>query len=209
LDFSESKQIDLRKALPELEAEVNEAELRLNDALFELYSEPLATFDSQRRNWYEPNNAEWSKERKQKVTHLLDNMKEYQKQRREWTASLVRSMGEHNQKGTKRRFGFEQSKLITSLKAEQAEAGQTEEVKEDQVASVSENTGNDWGEFELGPEEVLVVDKIGSGAFGDVFRGFCRQKLVAVKTLKNINYDPSIFESLKREVMIMQYVFPS
>lgn len=89
-----------------------------------------------------------------------------------------------------------------------------EEAKEEMVLTfasepedVKENeTANEWGDFELGEDEVVSLEKIGSGAFGDVYKGLCRQKVVAVKTLKHIEYDPSIFESLKREIMIMQYV---
>jgi serine/threonine protein kinase len=63
-----------------------------------------------------------------------------------------------------------------------------------------------WGEFELGRSEIVTLEKIGSGGFGDVYRGFCRQKLVAIKTLRNAGYDPTVFDDLKREIMMMQYV---
>lgn len=65
---------------------------------------------------------------------------------------------------------------------------------------------DDFGPFELSVNEISINPnaQLGAGAFGVVHRGICRGKEVAVKTLKNAQFDPKALEEFKRECMIMR-----
>lgn len=49
-------------------------------------------------------------------------------------------------------------------------------------------------------EEVELKDKLGEGAYGEVFKGICRQSVVAVKYIKEEKCDP---DALLAELTIM------
>ena len=69
-----------------------------------------------------------------------------------------------------------------------------------QRMGVSDLDNTKW---ELEPEDIKVGKKLGSGAFGEVFRGKLFGKEVAVKKLINQDLDPDSLNSFKKEVQIM------
>lgn len=57
--------------------------------------------------------------------------------------------------------------------------------------------------WELEPDSIKVGKRLGSGAFGEVFKGKLFGKEVAVKKLLNQNLDPEALAAFKKEVAIM------
>ena len=58
---------------------------------------------------------------------------------------------------------------------------------------------------ELHAQDVQLLETIGEGTFGMVWKGDYQQQLVAVKKLKNVSaLDPKSFEKFKREAAVMQ-----
>jgi len=50
------------------------------------------------------------------------------------------------------------------------------------------------------PEEITIQQRLGEGAYGEVYKGICRQAIVAVKYIKEEKYDP---DALIAELTIM------
>mmetsp|Transcript_504 Transcript_504/g.764 ORF Transcript_504/g.764 Transcript_504/m.764 type:complete len:553 (-) Transcript_504:189-1847(-) len=63
--------------------------------------------------------------------------------------------------------------------------------------------GGDSTKWELEPDSIKLGRKLGSGAFGEVFKGKWFGKEVAVKKLLNQNLDGDSLSSFKKEVAIM------
>ena len=57
---------------------------------------------------------------------------------------------------------------------------------------------------EIEPESIEMGVEIGTGSFGKVFKGRCRQKDVAIKVLHKQNFDQKTMEAFRREVKIMR-----
>ena len=55
--------------------------------------------------------------------------------------------------------------------------------------------------------EIQVISKIGSGCFGNVFRGVCRSVEVAVKVPTKQSFDPKQLAAFQHEVQIMSKIF--
>ena len=70
-----------------------------------------------------------------------------------------------------------------------------------------------WESVEkLGPpevqyEEVEVLQELGSGAYGKVYLGKCREQSVAVKVLHKQNLDPKVLVAFKAEVSLLSKIF--
>jgi serine/threonine protein kinase len=66
------------------------------------------------------------------------------------------------------------------------------------------------GPPEIPPEEIIfdpIKDYLGGGAYGKVYRGFCRGKNVAVKIPSKQNMTESELQSFRHEVEIMRHIF--
>jgi len=63
------------------------------------------------------------------------------------------------------------------------------------------------GPPEIGPEEIELVQVLGDGSFGTVYRGKCRKKDVAVKILHNQQLDQKTLQAFRKEVEIMSKIF--
>eukprot|EP01129_Flabellula_baltica_P001831 TRINITY_DN11739_c0_g1_i1.p1 TRINITY_DN11739_c0_g1~~TRINITY_DN11739_c0_g1_i1.p1 ORF type:complete len:523 (-),score=125.74 TRINITY_DN11739_c0_g1_i1:23-1591(-) len=70
-------------------------------------------------------------------------------------------------------------------------------------AKVKSNKKMDSTAPTINPHEVEILEKIGGGCFGDVFRGVCRGKDVAVKKLHVTELEDQMLEEFKKEVDIM------
>eukprot|EP01097_Dermamoeba_algensis_P001375 TRINITY_DN1518_c0_g2_i1.p1 TRINITY_DN1518_c0_g2~~TRINITY_DN1518_c0_g2_i1.p1 ORF type:complete len:555 (+),score=119.45 TRINITY_DN1518_c0_g2_i1:113-1777(+) len=64
-----------------------------------------------------------------------------------------------------------------------------------------------YGPPEIGPEEIELVQVLGDGSFGTVYRGKCRKKDVAVKILHNQQLDQKTLQAFRKEVEIMSKIF--
>ena len=62
---------------------------------------------------------------------------------------------------------------------------------------------DDETKWELEPDSIKLGKRLGSGAFGEVFKGKLYGKEVAVKKLLNQNLDGDSLSSFKKEVTIM------
>lgn len=60
---------------------------------------------------------------------------------------------------------------------------------------------------EIGNNEIKFREKIGSGCFGNVYRGLCRGKQVAIKKLLTQDMDHNTLIEFRKEVEIMTYGF--
>lgn len=66
----------------------------------------------------------------------------------------------------------------------------------------SDSHGDDW---ELDPSDVTFLDRIASGAFGDLFRGnYCGQD-VAIKVLKNVQDDSQQYREFLQVCFLWQH----
>eukprot|EP01128_Nolandella_sp_AFSM9_P000880 TRINITY_DN11005_c0_g1_i1.p1 TRINITY_DN11005_c0_g1~~TRINITY_DN11005_c0_g1_i1.p1 ORF type:complete len:675 (-),score=118.16 TRINITY_DN11005_c0_g1_i1:12-2015(-) len=70
----------------------------------------------------------------------------------------------------------------------------------------SEEGGQLLNSFLLKPSDIVVFEDkpLGEGAFGVVYKGICRGKTVAVKTLRNVKFDERVVEDFLRECNIMR-----
>lgn len=59
---------------------------------------------------------------------------------------------------------------------------------------------------EIYKNEVVIEEKIGGGCFGNVYRGVCRGKQVAIKKLLTQDMDESTLNEFRKEVDIMTYL---
>eukprot|EP01100_Stratorugosa_tubuloviscum_P006059 TRINITY_DN2636_c2_g1_i1.p1 TRINITY_DN2636_c2_g1~~TRINITY_DN2636_c2_g1_i1.p1 ORF type:complete len:553 (-),score=254.25 TRINITY_DN2636_c2_g1_i1:76-1734(-) len=69
------------------------------------------------------------------------------------------------------------------------------------MAKIERN--EDWGPPEIDPREIVQGECLGSGSFGAVYKGTCRQHEVAIKVLFNQDYALETIETFKREIEIM------
>lgn len=58
---------------------------------------------------------------------------------------------------------------------------------------------------EIGYSELGFGEKIGEGTFGEVWRGTCRGKEVAIKKQKNPNNDEKVLNEFRKEIDIIRY----
>jgi len=65
----------------------------------------------------------------------------------------------------------------------------------------------EFGTFEIEPHEFEFHNRIGSGSFGDVYKGKCRGKEVALKKLKGQELTPEQLDELRKEVEIMSQLY--
>lgn len=63
------------------------------------------------------------------------------------------------------------------------------------------------GPPEIRPEEIILEELIGSGSFGKVYKGRCRQKAVAVKILHKQQFDPQTLAVFRKEVYLMSKIY--
>eukprot|EP01113_Clastostelium_recurvatum_P021189 TRINITY_DN2505_c0_g1_i1.p1 TRINITY_DN2505_c0_g1~~TRINITY_DN2505_c0_g1_i1.p1 ORF type:complete len:547 (-),score=139.75 TRINITY_DN2505_c0_g1_i1:184-1824(-) len=63
------------------------------------------------------------------------------------------------------------------------------------------------GPPEIRPEEITLEELIGTGSFGKVYKGRCRQKAVAVKILHKQQFDPATLAAFRKEVLLMSKIF--
>jgi len=63
------------------------------------------------------------------------------------------------------------------------------------------------GPPEIRPEEIVLDELIGSGSFGKVYKGRCRQKAVAVKILHKQQFDPQTLAVFRKEVYLMSKIY--
>jgi len=59
---------------------------------------------------------------------------------------------------------------------------------------------------EIDKNEIQILEKIGGGCFGTVYKGICRGKQVAVKKLHTQNLDSDVMEEFRKEVKIMTHL---
>ncbi len=55
--------------------------------------------------------------------------------------------------------------------------------------------------------EVVKLSKLGTGSFGDVWRGTCREQPVAIKILHRQDFDAKQLQVFKREVEVLSQIF--
>jgi serine/threonine protein kinase len=55
--------------------------------------------------------------------------------------------------------------------------------------------------------EVVKLNKLGTGSFGDVWRGTCREQPVAIKILHRQDFDAKQMQVFKREVEVLSQIF--
>eukprot|EP01126_Amoeba_proteus_P042155 TRINITY_DN4577_c0_g2_i5.p1 TRINITY_DN4577_c0_g2~~TRINITY_DN4577_c0_g2_i5.p1 ORF type:complete len:554 (+),score=103.11 TRINITY_DN4577_c0_g2_i5:75-1736(+) len=184
--------------LQEEEKKIMETEVRMNRMLADLAAEPFEDFVVAYKSSKEMYDRE-KKEYMRTVTRATSTMDSYMNARTRWVEALEREM-----EGGTVDPSILSGPFVKYLK--QNDVMESDEAKPHSSTEQHSEPSSElvWGEFEIGVDEVTCLEKIGSGAFGLVWKGICRQKLVAVKTLKNIDYDPKIFENLKREIMFMQ-----
>jgi len=65
----------------------------------------------------------------------------------------------------------------------------------------------DAGPPEIRPEEIILEELIGSGSFGKVYKGRCRQKAVAVKILHKQQFDAQTLAAFRKEVYLMNKIY--
>jgi hypothetical protein len=70
-----------------------------------------------------------------------------------------------------------------------------------------EFSGDQSGPPEIRPEEIILEELIGSGSFGKVYRGRCREKAVAVKILHKQQFDPQTLATFRKEVYFMSKIY--
>ncbi|KAM9962978.1 hypothetical protein ACTFIW_006199 [Dictyostelium discoideum] len=63
------------------------------------------------------------------------------------------------------------------------------------------------GPPEIRPEEINFEELIGTGSFGKVYKGRCRQKAVAVKLLHKQNFDAATLSAFRKEVHLMSKIY--
>jgi len=63
------------------------------------------------------------------------------------------------------------------------------------------------GPIEVDPTEIEFLEQIGSGSFGAVYAGKCRQKDVAVKVLAKQDFDQKTLEAFRHEVAVMSKIY--
>jgi len=63
------------------------------------------------------------------------------------------------------------------------------------------------GPPEIRPEEIVLEELIGSGSFGKVYKGRCRQKAVAVKILHKQQFDNQTLAVFRKEVYLMNKIY--
>lgn len=67
------------------------------------------------------------------------------------------------------------------------------------------NSHFDDGSSEIDFSELKFEEKIGEGTFGEVWKGTCRGKEVAIKKLKKEKSDENALCEFRKEIEIMRY----
>lgn len=63
------------------------------------------------------------------------------------------------------------------------------------------------GPPEIKPGEVVKGSKLGTGSFGDVWKGSCREQPVAIKILHRQDFDAKQLQVFKREVEVLSQIY--
>lgn len=89
---------------------------------------------------------------------------------------------------------------------------QQQEMLAQQQARAAAGTAAQQRAMDIGPPEIAAGDivtekEIGSGSFGKVFSGKCREIDVAIKKLNKVTFDNKTLLTFKREVRIMSRIF--
>lgn len=79
--------------------------------------------------------------------------------------------------------------------------------KDVQMKDYQEYSSDGSGPPEIRPEETVLEELIGSGSFGKVYKGRCRQKLVAVKILHKQQFDNQTLAVFRKEVYLMNKIY--
>lgn len=66
------------------------------------------------------------------------------------------------------------------------------------------NPAPNWGPPEILPNELEILNLLGNGSFGKVYRGRCRSKDVAVKVLHHQELDEATIATFRKEVEIVR-----
>src|SRR5207245_774561 len=77
----------------------------------------------------------------------------------------------------------------------------------EEQASEAEEKRRLVGPPEIKPFEVVKGTKLGTGSFGDVWRGTCRSLDVAIKILHRQDFDAKQMQVFKREVEVLSQIF--
>ena len=90
--------------------------------------------------------------------------------------------------------------------AQQSNAAPMPSLTEAEVQQAAE-TRKVLGPPEIRAGEVTRISKLGTGSFGDVWKGTCREQPVAIKILHRQDFDAKQLQVFKREVEVLSQIY--